>query len=170
MTAVPRACQVSRCPCTASAAVTKESAGACIRHATAGGWCPHYNHLWLPWERERGGHTGRSALCSPRVCALRQACNARDQCYTCWPGMGCEPLKDYNRLVVREHGRLHGRHAMKAEVWPCRVLGPVPHNTLPDLRTTASRSAPAPACRAAETNGDGDRRFAARAWIEHRTA
>ena len=31
--------------------------------------------------------------------AANQACNAKDQCYTCWPESGCEPLKDYNRLV-----------------------------------------------------------------------
>ncbi len=31
--------------------------------------------------------------------AVNQACNARDQCFTCWPGTGCEPLPDYNRLV-----------------------------------------------------------------------
>ena len=31
--------------------------------------------------------------------AANQACNAKDQCYTCWPETGCEPLKDYNRLV-----------------------------------------------------------------------
>ena len=49
-----------------------------------------------------------------------QVCNARDQCYTCWPRTGCAPLKEYNRLVVREHGRLHGAAAMKAEV---RALG-----------------------------------------------
>ena len=31
--------------------------------------------------------------------AVNQACNARDQCFTCWPGTGCQPLPDYNRLV-----------------------------------------------------------------------
>ncbi len=35
------------------------------------------------------------AKCQNRV----QACNARDQCYTCWPDTGCEPLKTYDRLV-----------------------------------------------------------------------
>jgi cathepsin X len=46
--------------------------------------------------------------------AVNQVCNARDQCYTCWPDSGCQPLPDYNRLVRPSHpsteespGRLH---------------------------------------------------------------
>ena len=31
--------------------------------------------------------------------AVNQECNARDQCFTCWPDTGCQPLPDYNRLV-----------------------------------------------------------------------
>ncbi|EIE25448.1 cysteine proteinase [Coccomyxa subellipsoidea C-169] len=54
--------------------------------------------------------------------AADQVCNAKDQCFTCWPDSGCQPLKDYNRLVVAEHGRLHGAHAMKAEIF---ARGPI---------------------------------------------
>ena len=37
-----------------------------------------------------------------------------DQCYTCWPGAnGCQPVRDYDRLFVSEHGRVSGAHAMK---------------------------------------------------------
>lgn len=32
-------------------------------------------------------------------------------------GSGCQPLKEYHRLTVAEHGRLAGRHAMKAEIY-----------------------------------------------------
>lgn len=45
-----------------------------------------------------------------------QECNAQDQCFTCWPGAGCQPITKYNRLRVSEHGRLSGIHAMKAEI------------------------------------------------------
>lgn len=48
--------------------------------------------------------------------AVDQTCNSEHQCYTCWPGSGCEPLEEYQRLTVSEHGRIHGRHAMKAEI------------------------------------------------------
>jgi hypothetical protein len=63
-----------------------------------------------------GHHRLRSRTLRRPPRAARQVCNARDQCYTCWPRTGCAPLKEYNRLVVREHGRLHGAAAMKAEV------------------------------------------------------
>lgn len=49
--------------------------------------------------------------------AINQECNRKHQCYTCWPQGGCEPLKDYDRLVVAEHGRVSGRAAMKAEIF-----------------------------------------------------
>lgn len=49
--------------------------------------------------------------------AMDQACNAYDQCFTCWPNSGCMPIKDYNRLMVVEHGRLSGLKAMKAEIF-----------------------------------------------------
>jgi cathepsin X len=49
--------------------------------------------------------------------AVNQECNAQDQCYTCWPGSGCQPLTQYNRLTISEHGRLAGRHQMKAEIF-----------------------------------------------------
>ncbi len=69
-------------------------------------------------------HRSRTLRRPPR--SARQVCNARDQCYTCWPRTGCAPLKEYNRLVVREHGRLHGAAAMKAEVRaPGRTRSPV---------------------------------------------
>ena len=29
---------------------------------------------------------------------------------------GCSPIRTYNRLFVAEHGRISGRHAMKAEI------------------------------------------------------
>jgi hypothetical protein len=46
-----------------------------------------------------------------------QECNAIDRCFTCVPGEGgCSPIRTYNRLFVAEHGRISGRHAMKAEI------------------------------------------------------
>jgi len=82
-------------------------------------------------------HRSRTLRRPPR--AARQVCNARDQCYTCWPRTGCAPLKEYNRLVVREHGRLHGAAAMKAEVRaPGRTRSPVLlfHSMAPRRRTS----------------------------------
>ena len=55
--------------------------------------------------------------CEPCLQAVNQECDAKDQCYTCWPGAGCQPLTQYNRLTVSEHGRLSGRHQMKAEIF-----------------------------------------------------
>ncbi|EFN55280.1 hypothetical protein CHLNCDRAFT_35526 [Chlorella variabilis] len=49
--------------------------------------------------------------------AVNQECNHKHQCYTCWPGEGCLPLEQYQRLVVEEHGRVEGAHAMRAEVF-----------------------------------------------------
>lgn len=43
-------------------------------------------------------------------------CNQKHQCYTCTPSNDCEPLYDYNRLVVTEHGVIKGRQQMKAEI------------------------------------------------------
>lgn len=57
--------------------------------------------------------------------AADQACNAMDQCFTCVPPVGldgCSPIKAYNRLMVAEHGRLSGRHAMMAEI---KARGPI---------------------------------------------
>mmetsp|Transcript_3389 Transcript_3389/g.9792 ORF Transcript_3389/g.9792 Transcript_3389/m.9792 type:complete len:238 (+) Transcript_3389:1122-1835(+) len=57
--------------------------------------------------------------------AVDQECNAMDQCFTCTPPVGiegCSPVKVYNRLMVSEHGRLSGRHAMKAEI---HARGPI---------------------------------------------
>jgi cathepsin X len=49
--------------------------------------------------------------------AIDQECNAIDRCFTCVPGEGgCSPIRTYNRLFVAEHGRISGRHAMKAEI------------------------------------------------------
>ncbi len=48
---------------------------------------------------------------------MNQECNRKHQCYTCWPGEGCQPLVQYKRLVVSEHGRVQGAHAMKAEIF-----------------------------------------------------
>lgn len=55
--------------------------------------------------------------------ARDQACNAKHQCYTCWPEEGCKPVKDYKRVVVTEHGRVGpDAHSIKAEVY---ARGPV---------------------------------------------
>jgi cathepsin X len=55
--------------------------------------------------------------------AIDQECNSMDQCYTCVPGAGgCSPVKTYNRLMVSEHGRVKGRHAMMAEI---QARGPI---------------------------------------------
>ena len=36
------------------------------------------------------------------------------QCFTCWPGAAnCNPIHDYQRLTVAEHGRLSGEAAMQ---------------------------------------------------------
>lgn len=37
-------------------------------------------------------------------------------CYTCEWGSGCYPIKQYRRLKVSDHGRVHGRAAMKKEI------------------------------------------------------
>lgn len=29
--------------------------------------------------------------------AINQECNAKHQCYTCWPGEGCTPVSEYSR-------------------------------------------------------------------------
>jgi Papain family cysteine protease len=44
-------------------------------------------------------------------------CNELDACYTCVPVKGCFPVKKYRRLTVSEHGRVHGRVAMKSEIY-----------------------------------------------------
>ena len=52
-----------------------------------------------------------------------QECNALDQCFTCWPGAkNCNPIADYQRLMVTEHGRLSGEADMKVrpEHWAFR--------------------------------------------------
>lgn len=54
--------------------------------------------------------------------AINQECNRKHQCYTCWPGEGCKPLNEYNRLVVAEHGRVAGEKAMMAEIY---ARGPI---------------------------------------------
>jgi cathepsin X len=58
--------------------------------------------------------------------AVDQACNARNSCFTCWPSpdgtSSCKRIKEYNRLVVAEHGRVQGREAMKAEIY---ARGPI---------------------------------------------
>jgi len=61
--------------------------------------------------------------------AKNQGCDARAQCYTCWPETGCEAIARYRRLVVAEHGRLDtpepdaaSRNALKAEI---HARGPV---------------------------------------------
>ncbi|KAG2485845.1 hypothetical protein HYH03_015428 [Edaphochlamys debaryana] len=57
----------------------------------------------------------------PDTCNLyvahNQVCHAKEQCYTCWPGEGCQPIYDYNRLTVSEHGKIKGIHQMKAEIF-----------------------------------------------------
>jgi len=54
--------------------------------------------------------------------AADQRCNHKHQCYTCAPSGSCSPLRDYARLVVREHGLVTGRLAMKAEI---KKRGPI---------------------------------------------
>lgn len=54
--------------------------------------------------------------------AINQKCNKKHQCYTCWPGEGCTPVEEYDRLVVSEHGRVSGADAMRAEVY---ARGPI---------------------------------------------
>jgi cathepsin X len=49
--------------------------------------------------------------------AQDQKCNRKHQCYTCTPENDCEPVRDYKRLVVSEHGKLKGRLAMMAEIY-----------------------------------------------------
>jgi len=49
-------------------------------------------------------------------------CNRKHQCFTCDHNGACAPLADYKRLVVSEHGRLTGRHQMKAEIF---ARGPI---------------------------------------------
>lgn len=40
-----------------------------------------------------------SLLASLIVQAINQKCNKKHQCYTCWPGEGCTPVEEYDRLV-----------------------------------------------------------------------
>lgn len=41
-----------------------------------------------------------------------------NQCFTCWPGAeGCTAVRDYQRLVVSEHGGVKGARKMKAEIY-----------------------------------------------------
>lgn len=58
--------------------------------------------------------------------AVDQECNAKNSCFTCWPRpdgtSSCKRIKDYKRLVVKEHGRVQGREAMKAEIY---ARGPI---------------------------------------------
>ena len=66
----------------------------------------------------------------PETCntylAVDQSCSTKHQCFTCWPTPdgknSCKPIKEYQRLVVSEHGRVEGRAAMKAEVF---ARGPI---------------------------------------------
>ena len=64
-------------------------------------------------------------MCAPNSCATASsttcARHARWGCRTgrvgaCWPGAGCKPIKHYKRLTVKEHGRISGAEAMKAEI------------------------------------------------------
>lgn len=54
--------------------------------------------------------------------AVNQECRKDTQCFTCWPGKGCAAIDNYHRLTVSEHGRVSGRHAMKAEIF---ARGPI---------------------------------------------
>lgn len=45
------------------------------------------------------------ALSSPPRARPPQ-CHAMQQCFTCWPDSTCEPIYDYKRLTVSEHGRV----------------------------------------------------------------
>lgn len=54
--------------------------------------------------------------------AVNQQCDAKTQCFTCWPSTGCNPVPEYHRLTVEEHGRVSGRHQMKAEIF---ARGPI---------------------------------------------
>lgn len=55
--------------------------------------------------------------------ARDQVCNAKHQCYTCWPEVGCKPVRDYKRVVVTEHGRVGpDAESIKAELY---ARGPV---------------------------------------------
>lgn len=54
--------------------------------------------------------------------AINQKCNDEAQCFTCWPSKGCSPVEKYHRLTVTEHGRVSGRHSMKAEIF---ARGPI---------------------------------------------
>ena len=58
--------------------------------------------------------------------AVNQACNARDQCFTCWPDTGCQPLPDYNRLVRAPPTPTH--RGAECEPW-----GDVPRHDTADL-------------------------------------
>lgn len=48
--------------------------------------------------------------------AQNQKCDAKTQCYTCWPEDGCQALYDYNRLTVSEHGKVVGAFQIRAEI------------------------------------------------------
>lgn len=51
--------------------------------------------------------------------AVTQKCNAKNQCFTCWPDdAGCDAVKtsDYNRLTVSDYGELNSVEEMKVEI------------------------------------------------------
>eukprot|EP00958_Prasinococcus_capsulatus_P018884 scaffold2261_cov405-Prasinococcus_capsulatus_cf.AAC.15 len=49
--------------------------------------------------------------------AVNQDCTPMNQCFTCSPGGGCEPVEEYHRLMISQHGDCSGYDKMKAEIF-----------------------------------------------------
>lgn len=62
---------------------------------------------WVPPLFKRAARLTRIPRPAPQ-------CAAKSECFTCWPGSeGCDPVYDYQRLTVSEHGQLAGAFQMK---------------------------------------------------------
>eukprot|EP00798_Chlamydomonas_sp_ICE-L_P000601 gene601-2027_t len=48
--------------------------------------------------------------------AHNEACHDLEQCFTCWPEEGCQPIYEYERLTINEYGMVTGEFEMKAEI------------------------------------------------------
>ena len=64
------------------------------------------------------GHVATTHLCRRARCPHTHPpqCDAKTQCFTCWPEDGCQALYDYNRLTVSEHGKVMGAFQIRAEI------------------------------------------------------
>jgi cathepsin X len=54
--------------------------------------------------------------------ALNQDCTPMNQCGTCTPSGGCNPIQNYTRFMVGDYGSLSGVNQMKAEIY---ARGPI---------------------------------------------